>query len=177
MADQKSDIARFAVGLIETAHRRLYEATDGLMEEQLYYQPSPETNSIGWLAWHLSRWKDYFCATFTGEEQVWVSQGWAKRFGMDEGRTGLGDTLEQVAAFRVDRKLLFGYVDAAHKEAVARASKLTAEQLEKPFQYMPGTEPRPGWRALIGTVMDFTSHTGQIAYLRGLISGYGWARA
>ena len=122
MADQKSDIARFAVGLIEAAHRRLYEATDGLMEEQLYYQPSPETNSIGWLAWHLSRWKDYFAATFTGEEQVWVSQGWAQRFGMDERRTGLGDTLEQVAAFRVDRELLFGYVDAANKEAVARAS-------------------------------------------------------
>ena len=34
------------------------------------------------------------------------------------GSWGLGDTPEQVAAFRVERDMLFGYLDAAHQETL-----------------------------------------------------------
>ena len=130
--------------------------------------------SIGWLAWHLSRWKDRFSARVSGPPQVWVSEGWAERFGMDAEATGLGDTPEQVAAFRPDRALLFGYVDAAHRATVERVKAMTDEDLVRPYQYGQSQEPRPAWRGLTGVIMDFTQHTGQIAYLRGLITGFGW---
>jgi len=37
-------------------------------------------------------------------------------------------------------------------------------------------EKRPAWRALAGVCSDSAQHSGQIAYLRGLMSGYGWRR-
>ena len=40
-------------------------------------------------------------------------------------RTGMGDTLAQVTAFRLDRAVLFGYVDAAHQRTVERVATLT----------------------------------------------------
>ena len=171
---EESDFSRMAVGMLEAAHRTLLMATDGLNDEQLFHQPSPEGNSIAWLAWHLSRWKDRFGSMVSGEVQVWVGEGWAERFGIEHDRTGLGDTLEQVAAFRAERSVLFGYVEAAQQATVRRVSALTPEQWKQPFQYMPTAEPRPTWRAFIGTAMDFTQHSGQIAYLRGLLTGKGW---
>lgn len=174
MADAPIDVRQFAVEILENAHRALNRAVDGLSDEQIYQQPSPDTNSIGWLAWHLSRWKDRFPARVSGTPEVWVSEGWAERFGMDADATGLGDTPEQVAAFRPDRELLFGYVEAAHRWTVERVAAMTDEELVKPYQYAPSQEPRPAWRGLTGIIMDFTQHTGQIAYLRGLITGFGW---
>ena len=174
MADAPVDAQRFAVELLESAHRALTRAVEGLSDEQVYQQPSPDTNSIGWLAWHLSRWKDRFAARVSGQPEAWVSEGWNERFGMDAEATGLGDTPEQVAAFHPDRALLFGYVDAAHRATVERVEAMSDEDLEKPYQYMPSQRTRPVWRGLTGIVMDFTQHTGQIAYLRGLITGFGW---
>ena len=168
------DVTTFALALLEGAHRTLTQAMDGLTEERLCQQPSPDTNSIGWLAWHLSRWKDRFAADAAGEPQVWVSEGWAGRFGMDEERHGQGDSLEQVAAFRPAHELLQGYVEAAHAATVERVARLTPERLLEEAPYVPGGTARPIWRSLAGTVSDFSQHTGQIAYLRGLITGYGW---
>ena len=164
---------RFAVDLLEAADRSMKRATYGLTDEQLYYQPTPESNSIAWLAWHLSRWKDRYGGRISGEPEVWVSQGWAAKFNMPADRTGLGDTPEQVSGFRVDRTVLFGYVEAAHQAIVERVSKLTPEQLFEPYQYMPTGDVRSAYLAFIGTAMDFTQHTGQIAYLGGIVTQKG----
>ncbi len=174
MAEGPIDVRRFAVEILENAHRALNRAVDGLTDEQIFQQPSPDTNSMGWLAWHLSRWKDRFAGRVSGAPEVWVSEGWAERFGMAADATGLGDTPEQVAAFRPDRALLFGYVDAAHRSTVAYVAAMTDDDFEKPYQYASSQDPRPAWRGLTGVIMDFTQHTGQIAYLRGLITGFGW---
>ena len=93
--------------------------------------------------------------------------------GGDSDRTGLGDTLEQVAAFKVERSLLLGYASAAHNALVDRVSKMTEADFEKEVEYVPGS-PRSAWRALISVMGDSSEHTGQINYLRGLITGHGW---
>ena len=59
--------------------RTIKAATDGLSEDDLFYQPTKDTNSIAWLAWHLSRRKDYYSAKMLDEPQVWVLGGWAER--------------------------------------------------------------------------------------------------
>ena len=41
--------ASFSVELMEREHSRMKQAMDGLTDEQLWYQPAPETNPIGWL--------------------------------------------------------------------------------------------------------------------------------
>jgi len=169
------DLNQFIIALLEAAYRSIKQSTDGLTDEQLYYQPTPESNSIAWLVWHLSRWRDYISATISGEPQIWVSAGWAQRYGMPDTRTGMGDTPAQMTAFRVARAVLFGYVDAAHQRTVERVAALTPTQLQQPIASHTG-ERRPAWRALVGMCGDSAQHTGQIAYLRGMMSGYGWRR-
>jgi uncharacterized damage-inducible protein DinB len=170
-----SDMAlnQFIIALLETAYRSLKQATDDLTDEQLYYQPTAESNSMAWLLWHLSRWRDYISATISGEPQIWVSAGWAQQCGMPGERTGMGDTPAQVTAFHVERAVLFGYVDAAHQRTIERIATLTPAQLEQPIVSHTG-EQRPAWRALAGMCGDSAQHAGQIAYLRGMLSGYGW---
>jgi hypothetical protein len=175
MTSEAVDLNQFIIALLEASYRSLKQATDGLTDEQLYYQPTAETNSIAWLVWHLSRWRDAVSATISGEPQVWVSAGWAERYGMPGERTGMGDTPAQVAAFRVERAMLFGYVDAAHQVAVERVARLTPTQFVQPM-VSHTEERRPAWRALAGVCSDSAQHSGQIAYLRGLMSGYGWRR-
>ena len=174
---KKLSYTGMAVDLLEMSRKWIIWATDDLTDEQLYYQPSSETNSIAWLAWHMSRWQDMYASLASEEPEVWVSEGWAEKFGMEHDRTGLGDTAEQVAAFRVDRKLIFGYVDAALEAAIERVGRMTTEQLESKMLYMPYQDTVPSSRALMAVVMDTTQHTGQISYLRGLITGKGWMPA
>ena len=169
------DLNQFIIALLEAAYRSLKQATEGLTDEQLYYQPTAETNSIAWLVWHLSRWRDFISATVSDEPQIWVSAGWAQRCGMPGERTGMGDTPAQVTAFRVERAVLFGYVDAVHQRTVERVAALTPTQLGQQIVSHTG-ERRPAWRALAGMCGDSAQHTGQIAYLRGMLSGYGWRR-
>ncbi len=173
MTTEKVSLNQFIIALCESPNRWIHQATDGLTDEQLYYQPSSDTNSIAWLIWHLSRWRDKISAAVAGEPQVWASEGWAQRFDIDQDRTGLGDTLEQVAAFRVERDLLLGYASAAHTAIVERVSRMTPEDFEKEIEYSPGSS-RSAWRALISVMGDSSEHTGQINYSRGMITGHGW---
>jgi len=173
MTTDKVSLNQFIIALCESPYRWIHQATEGLTDEQLYYQPSSDTNSIAWLIWHLSRWRDKISAAIVGEPQVWTSEGWAQRFEFDTDRTGLGDTLEQVAAFGVERDLLLGYASAAHNAIVERVSRMTPEDFEKEIEYTPGSS-RPAWRALISVMGDSSEHTGQINYLRGMITGHGW---
>lgn len=87
----------------------------------------------------------------------------------------MGDTPAQVTAFRAEHAMLFGYVDATPHRTVERVTALTLTQLRQPIASRSG-ERRPAWRALVGMCGDAAQHTGQIAYLRGMMSGYGWHR-
>jgi hypothetical protein len=174
MAEEAIAPNTLAIELMEGLQRTVRNAVDGLTDEQIYKQPSPDTNSIAWLAWHLSRWKDQFGAMIFAEKQVWVSQGWAEKFGMAAESNGQGDTLEQVAAFHPERTLLFDYAEAAHEVTIERIGRLTTEKLLEEYPYSPTGSQRKVWQGLSGTLSDFGQHAGQIAYLRGLITGYGW---
>lgn len=173
MPDDGLDLNGFIIALCEAPYRWIKDGVEGLTEEQLFHQPTTDTNSIAWLIWHLSRWRDKISAAIVGEPEVWTGQGWHVKFGLAADRTGLGDSLEQVAAFRVERKLLQGYAEAAHQALVSRVASCSLEQLEAEIEYQPGSS-RPAWRALVSVVEDSAEHTGQINYLRGMMAGHGW---
>ena len=46
----------------------LGQALKGLTVEDLNLQPAPDCNSIGWLAWHLTRSHDRNMSELMGEE-------------------------------------------------------------------------------------------------------------
>jgi hypothetical protein len=53
---------------------------DGLSPEQLVYRPAEQANSIGWLAWHLTRVQDDHVSDLARRPQAWIEQGWHARF-------------------------------------------------------------------------------------------------
>ena len=140
--------------LLEGPHRQIKLATEDLTDEQLYYQPTADTNSIAWLVWHLSRWRDHISATISGESQVWSSEGWAQRYGLPSELYGVGRYPQAGGHLPGGTGGLFGYLDAAHRATVERVAKITPQQFVQPMEYLPGAT-HPTWRALLERVCGF----------------------
>ena len=49
-----------------------------LTSENLSWQPSSDSNSIGWLVWYLTRQQDAQVAALMGDEQLWIRDRWQK---------------------------------------------------------------------------------------------------
>ena len=78
--------------------RALERILDGLGKEDLNWQPNPDCNSIGWLAWHLTRAEDGILSAITGEEQLWITDRWHDKFGRpaDARDSGFGHTPDRI---------------------------------------------------------------------------------
>ena len=83
-------------------HGVVLGAVRGLSEEELAFRPEGRCNSIAWLVWHLTRIQDDHVAAAAGNEQAWMAEGWADRFGLpfSPAETGYGHTSAEVAAVR-----------------------------------------------------------------------------
>src|SRR5438552_18957417 len=77
-------------------------ALNGLSDADLAKQPSDQCNSIGWTLWHATRVEDGIIANISSKPQVWMEGSWHQKFGMEANpaNLGIGDSLEQVAAFK-----------------------------------------------------------------------------
>ena len=168
-------------GLIADAlgriNRIVHRGMDGVPSEMLCKQPTPETNTMVWLAWHLYRVQDHHISDLLEKPQLWVSDGWHEKFGMakDETETGNGHTLDQVRALKVDSgEISLAYADAVYERAKGYLATLKPADLDTEIdepQYDP--LPKVGVR-LVSIIADNTSHAGQIMYVRGLLAGFGW---
>ena len=157
--------------------RTLTYTLDGLNEDDLNWQPKPDCNSIGWLAWHLTRWHDVMVSNLMEEEQLWIKEGWYEKFGReaDERDSGMGDKAEDLAKFTSPGgKTLLGYQEAVLERSKCFFPKLSQQDLDKVFEGTP-FKPPPTWgMMLMGTLSDSLQHAGQAAYVRGLREGMGW---
>ena len=152
----------------------LERALDGLSQEDLNQQPSFDTNSMGWLAWHLTRGQDRAIAGLMGEEQLWVKDGWHVKFNRpaDPQDFGLGHTPEDVAAFNSpDVGTLLNYHRAVLERTKRYLGRLSEAELDREIDHprFPTVNLR-----LVAVLSDNLQHAGQIAYVRGLLKGKGW---
>ena len=149
----------------------VHAAVGGLGPDELAARPTPEANSIAWLVWHLTRIQDDHVADAFGLEQVWLADGWEKRFGLGlpRGATGFGHTPAQVAKVRIDSPdLLTGYHDAVHAQTLGVLRTLTAKDLERVVDENWDPPVTLGVR-LVSVLSDDLQHVGQAAYARGLL--------
>ncbi|MCH8848339.1 MAG: DinB family protein [Chloroflexi bacterium] len=156
-------------------------ALAGLTVEQLRTQPAgPESNPIGWIAWHLSRTHDTNFSNLLGQEQAWVAEQWFERFGLPaDCGTGNGDSLDDVRAFDpIDAETTLGHWEAARARSRAFLEALTDADLDTPTPARPNAGPANTQETYKLTVARVTSdtfqHIGQIAYARGLVDRHGW---
>src|SRR5690606_35801282 len=100
----------------------VHAAPRGLRPDGRNPPPAPRRPSPAWLVRHLTRVQDDHVADASGLAQVWLSEGWADRFGLGLPRhdTGYGHTPAKVAKVRVDSAdLLTGYHDAVHAQTLS----------------------------------------------------------
>ena len=165
------------VNIFERISQELEKALTGLTKEDVNKQPSHDTNSIGWLAWHLTRYQDITVRGLLGEEQLWIKDKWYIKFNRaaDPQDSGGGNTPKDLAAFKSpDVKVLLDYHNAVVEQTKRYVSGLSEAALEKELD-------NPRWPTvgarLEGLISDNYQHVGQIAYIRGLLKGRGWWEA
>lgn len=154
----------------------LERGLQGISRETLHRIPSNATNSIAWLAWHLTRVQDDHVMQLAGRPVAWVEESWHELFGMSaENDFGFGWAPSRAAEFNADScKLLLDYHQAVLERSLAYLGTVLPEDLDRVLDE-PQWNPRPtvGVR-LVSLVNDNTQHVGQIMYLRGLFDGFGW---
>ncbi|MGC9442233.1 mycothiol transferase [Streptomyces sp. WG5] len=149
----------------------VHAAVEGLDPDGLNARPADDANSIAWLVWHLTRVQDDHVADAFGLDQVWLTDGWEKRFGLGLPRhdTGYGHSPAKVEKVRVDSAdLLTGYYDAVHEQTLGALRSLAAKDLERIVD--EGWDPPVTLGArLVSVLSDDLQHVGQAAYVRGLV--------
>ena len=157
--------------------QEIEQVLDGLTVTDIHKRPSPGANPIGWLIWHVTRSMDRTLGDAVLGEQLWIKEGWHKRFGMppDPMDTGYSHTDAQVDGLKIpDIKTLLDYYHAVMKVMLRHLESLTEDELDKeyPFSVEPGAR-RPFYLRITSNMHDMM-HVGQAGYVRGLIKGQRW---
>jgi hypothetical protein len=165
------DVAALLIDLYGRLPSLCHEAVEGLTPEQLVQQPTPDTNTIGWLVWHLARIQDAQIAELIDADQLWVSGDWASRFGLepDPDNHGYGHTPDQVLRVRPESSdALLEYLDAVNERTRAMLAGLDPDDLDRVVDRNWDPPVTLGVR-LISVADDGLQHAGQAAYVRGVI--------
>jgi hypothetical protein len=150
-------------------HDSVHAAVAGLDADRLTHRVDPDTNTIAWLVWHLTRVQDDHVCEVADLEQEWIAGGWADRFGLpfDHAATGYGHTSADVAAVQASAADLLGYFDAVHARTAAYLGSLTEADLDRVVDDRWDPPVTLGVR-LVSVLDDDLEHAGQAALLRGI---------
>jgi hypothetical protein len=162
------------VNIFDNLSMVLGRTLDGLTQEELDQQPAHDSNSIGWLVWHILRGQDLGIAGLMSDEQLWIREGWHAKFNRppEPMDFGLGHTPEDLAAFKSpDIKVLLDYQQVVLEQTKRYLNNLSESELDRKLDHP--VFPTVGAR-IIAIISDNLQHAGQAGYVRGLIQGKGW---
>ena len=165
------DVAALLLDLYGRVPPVARHAVRGLDADRLVESPSPGTNHIAWLIWHLTRVQDHHVAELLESGQVWATGDWASRFGLepDPWNTGYGHSASEVATVRpASPEALLDYLDAGSERTNAFLGKLVPADLDRIVDRRFSPPVTLGVR-LVSVADDCLQHAGQAAYVRGLL--------
>jgi uncharacterized damage-inducible protein DinB len=167
------DLLLDGLGRVEESLRMTLE---GLSAEQLTWRPAEHTNSIAWLAWHLTRVEDDHVCDLAGTPQAWLADGWHARFHRPANKndTGFGHGPKEVASIQPESpQLLLDYYAAVHQRSIEYLGRLSCADMDRVIDTRWSPPVTVGVR-LVSVVNDTTQHVGQMAYVRGLVEDRKW---
>ena len=165
------DVSELLIDLFGRVTEHVADVVDGLDAAALATPVEPETNTIGWLVWHLTRVQDHHVSHLLDEEQEWVTGHWAHRFGLEPeaDNTGYGHTADEVAAVRPESaSALLEYYAAVAARTDALLQRLVPADLDRVVDERWDPPVTLGVR-LVSVADDDIQHAGQAAYARGLL--------
>lgn len=166
-AYQEALISGFKEYLQELKH-----AVDGLSSAEIRWQPTPQSNHIAWLVWHMGRAEDWWINRhLRNTTEVWVAEGWASRFAMDPESNGAGQSIEEVCAMpSIALADLLAYFDAVRAITLPYVAQATEADLMRQYQH-PRRGALTGWWILGHLLVEESQHVGQVALIRGILRG------
>lgn len=146
-------------------------ALDGLTQEEAVWSPGPESNSIIFILWHMTRVEDYFVNRVVQRKaELYEAEGWREKLGTPEKGTGWEYTVEQLRAWPVpELNIVRGYADSVREKTLDFIDSVTAEKLSEIPR--PERSPDSAGATLTRITTEIALHVGQIAYLRGVRRG------
>ena len=165
-----SDFKKVVFSALEEYSSDLWEKIDGLTTEELRWQPSLGSNDIQWNVWHMIRVEDTWVnKRLKSEEEIWITNGWYKQFGMkttDHGARKSPDEVRSIPTIKMGE--LKEYFLEVRKSTLEYVQQMDQNQLEKVY-----TENGKNGTWIIGHLLvEESQHLGQIAYIRGIIRGF-----
>ena len=158
---------------IDDYGRQLMKAIEGLGIEEARWMPTPKSNHILWILWHIGRMEDMWGWYLRGGGySAWIEGGWANRLGIDPKRNGAGDSIEQVRTFpNFTVEEVTDYWQAARDLLIPSVEQVSTRMLDikRPeiWTHAPDRAPTLLW--VLGRLpVENGQHTGHIAYIRGL---------
>lgn len=76
-------VVELLVGRMNRTHHFIEVTVNQLSQEDLCLRPALTAPPIGWHVWHISRWADWFQASFPAQTQIWEAQGLMSKLGLD----------------------------------------------------------------------------------------------
>ncbi len=167
-----NEFKRAIISGLEEYLQSLYKALDGLSISELEWQPSLESNNIIYLIWHMGRVEDnWINQIIGGNENVWIKNGWNKKFPFDESDYGKGYNKQDLATLpRMDKDEIMKFYEEQRSESITVIKNLNDEDLAKEYKRLTG-ELKSGYWILGHVLVEESQHLGQIAYIRGMMRG------
>lgn len=162
-----ADILRDA---FDRVHEQLPPLIEDLDEQALLWRPAEAANSIGWIAWHLTRVQDDHLAGVGHVDQAWTAKRFADRFALPYAAEdiGYGQDSDQVGLFYVDSPApLIEYHNAVHELTVHVLDGLDDTSYARIVDHR-WDPPVTAAVRLVSVIGDTMAHLGQIGYIRGL---------
>jgi hypothetical protein len=151
-------------------HKELLEDVEGLAPDELFWQPTEGVNHIGFLLWHVLRDEDtVICQAVLRRPELWATNGWAARFGMDEKEQGTGFDSSALGTIRYELDQLLAYGAEVWAQTDRTLADLDSARLDEALTWSDS------WRLVnlltTGCLSHGWVHLGEIRQLRGL---RGW---
>ncbi len=154
---------------LEQSQGYLTKALDGLTQKEVTWSPKPESNSIAFIIWHMTRVEDFFInRVIQHGKELYEAEGWQEKLGTP--LKAYQYTLEELQSWPVPKlKTLLEYVKSVRKKTLAFINSIPPEKLSE----IPRPERSPDSIGIIlGRIStEIALHVGQIAYLRGVQRG------
>ena len=147
-------------------------ALEGLTPEERRFQPTPESNHIDFIVWHMARVEDtLFNRAILRRADLWEREGWDEKLGIADEGNGYRFGAEQATNlpdFPLEN--LMDYYWSVRGEIVEYIDSLTEDDLDKLPN--PRRPEYPVGETLKHIVVEEAQHVGQIAYIRGMQRGF-----
>ena len=168
--------------MLNDYRRRVHAATRNLSLDEIHWRPNQDSNSIGFIFWHVSRVEDRLVTwCIAHSEEIWTRNKWYAKMQLPQQSTGLEYSRSELAEFpKIATLLLSEYFDAVRKNTNEFLASVHLDLFDSVPQRTPFPENSKSadyfkaftidryFRQLIA---EENQHLGQISYLRGLQKG------